>query len=81
MSLVCLFIRVKPKHKRMHLESDSLQEKQLNNSTNLVDVSRALLRIAARLPKTEDSNDSPIKNSHGQQINNPSKSARDFSED
>ena len=38
---------------RMHLKSDSLQEKQLNNGTNLVDVSRTLLRIVARLPKTE----------------------------
>ena len=37
----------------MHLKSDSLQEKQLNNGTNLVDVSRTLLRIVARLPKNE----------------------------
>ena len=38
----------------MHLKSeDSLQEKQLNKGTNLVDVSRTLLRIVARLPKNE----------------------------
>ena len=37
----------------MHLESDSLQDKQPNKGTNLVDVSRTLLRIVARLPKTE----------------------------
>ena len=35
------------------MESDNLQEKQLNKGTNLVDVSRTLLRIVARLPKTE----------------------------
>ena len=48
---------VKPEHTRMHLKSDSLQEKQLNNGTNLLDVSRTLLRIVARLPKTEYSED------------------------
>jgi hypothetical protein len=37
----------------MHLKSDNLQEKQLNSGTNLVDVSRTLLRIVARLPKNE----------------------------
>ena len=37
----------------MHLESNSLQDKQLNKGTNLVDVSRTLLRIVARLPKNE----------------------------
>jgi hypothetical protein len=37
----------------MHLETDRLQDKQPNNSTNLLDVSRTLLRIVARLPKTE----------------------------
>ena len=37
----------------MHLKSDNLQEKQLNKGTNLVDVSRTLLRIVARLPKNE----------------------------
>lgn len=37
----------------MHLKSDSLQEKQLNKGTNLVDVSRTLLRIVAQLPKNE----------------------------
>ena len=48
-----LWLRVKPEYTRMHLKSDSLQEKQLNNGTNLVDVSRTLLRIVARLPKNE----------------------------
>lgn len=48
---------VKPEHTRMHLKSDSLQEKQPNNGTNLLDVSRTLLRIVARLPKTEYSED------------------------
>lgn len=48
---------VKPKHTRMHLKSDNLQEKQPNNGTNLLDVSRTLLRIVARLPKTEYSED------------------------
>ena len=37
----------------MHLETERPQEKQLNNGTNLLDVSRTLLRIVARLPKTE----------------------------
>jgi hypothetical protein len=37
----------------MHLKSDSLQEKQPNSGTNLLDVSRTLLRIVARLPKNE----------------------------
>jgi hypothetical protein len=44
---------VKPEHTRMHLEPERLQEKQLNNGTNLLDVSRTLLRIVARLPKNE----------------------------
>jgi hypothetical protein len=44
---------VKPEHTRMHLEPERLQEKQLNNGTNLVDVSRTLLRIVARLSKNE----------------------------
>ena len=49
-----LWLRVKPEYTRMHLKSeDSLQEKQPNNGTNLVDVSRTLLRIVARLPKNE----------------------------
>ena len=48
-----LWLRVKPEYTKMHLESDNLQEKQLNNGTNLVDVSRILLRIVARLPKNE----------------------------
>jgi hypothetical protein len=48
---------VKPEHTRMHLKSDSLLEKQLNNGTNLLDVSRTLLRIVARLPKNEYSED------------------------
>lgn len=37
----------------MHLETERLQDKQLNKGTNLLDVSRTLLRIVARLPKTE----------------------------
>jgi hypothetical protein len=37
----------------MHLKSDSLQEKQLNNNMNLVDVSRTLLRIVAHLSETQ----------------------------
>lgn len=48
---------VKPEHTRMHLETECLQEKQPNNGTNLLDVSRTLLRIVARLPKTEYSED------------------------
>lgn len=35
------------------METESLQEKQLNNGTKLVDVSRALLRIVAHLGKTQ----------------------------
>lgn len=57
-----LWLRVKPEYTRMHLKSDSLQEKQLNNGTNLVDVSRTLLRIVARLPKNEYS--VPKSNGH-----------------
>lgn len=41
----------------MRLKSENPQEKQLNNGTNLVDVSRTLLRIVALLPKTEYSED------------------------
>jgi hypothetical protein len=37
----------------MQLETEGLQEQQLNNGTNLVDVSRALLRIVAHLGKTQ----------------------------
>jgi hypothetical protein len=49
-----LLLRVKPEYTRMHLKSEnSLQEKQLNKGTNLVDVSRTLLRIVAQLPKNE----------------------------
>jgi hypothetical protein len=48
-----LWLRVKPEYTRMHLKSDSLQEKQPNKGTNLVDVSRTLLRIVAQLPKNE----------------------------
>lgn len=44
------------------MKSDSLQEKQPNNGTNLVDVSRTLLRIVARLPKNEYS----VSKSNGQ---------------
>lgn len=48
---------VTPEYTRMHLKSNNVQEKQPNNSTNLLDVSRTLLRIVARLPKTEYSED------------------------
>ena len=48
---------VKPEYTRMHLETERLQDKQLNNGTNLLDVSRTLLRIIARLPKNEYSED------------------------
>jgi hypothetical protein len=55
--LAMLSAAVKPEHTRMHLEPERLQDKQLNNGTNLLDVSRTLLRIVARLPKTEYSED------------------------
>lgn len=45
----------------MHLKSEGSQEKQLNNGTNLVDVSRTLLRIVARLPKNEYTENSSTK--------------------
>lgn len=48
-----LWLRVKPEYTRKHLKSDSLQEKQLNNDTNLVDVSKTLLRIVAHLQETQ----------------------------
>ena len=48
-----LWLRVKPEYTRMHLKSDNLREKQLNNGTNLVDVSRTLLRIVAHLQETQ----------------------------
>ncbi len=44
---------VEPEYTRMHLKSNNVQEKQPNNSTNLLDVSRTLLRIVAQLSKTE----------------------------
>lgn len=46
----------------MHLKSEGSQEKQLNNDTNLVDVSRTLLRIVARLSKTEYTESNSIQN-------------------
>ena len=52
-----LIAAVKPEHTRMHLETECLQDKQLNNGTNLLDVSRTLLRIVARLSKSEYSED------------------------
>jgi hypothetical protein len=52
-----LGVSVDPEHTRMHLEPERLQDKQLNNGTNLLDVSRTFLRIVARLPKTEYSED------------------------
>lgn len=39
------------------MKSEPLQEKQLNKDTNLLDVSRTLLRIVAQLPKSEYSDD------------------------
>jgi hypothetical protein len=39
------------------LETERLQDKQPNNGTNPLDVSRTLLRIVAGLPKTEYSED------------------------
>lgn len=35
------------------MESDILQEEQPNNTINLINISRTLLRIVARLPKNE----------------------------
>jgi hypothetical protein len=55
---------VKPEHTRMQLETERLQDKQPNNGTNLLDVSRTLLRIVARLPKNEyheDKSNGPIR--------------------
>jgi hypothetical protein len=52
-----LSVAVKPEHMRMHLKPEPSPQKQLNNGTNLLDVSRTLLRIVARLPKTEYSQD------------------------
>ena len=37
----------------MRLETESLQDKQLNNGIDLVDLSRTLLRIVAHLSKSE----------------------------
>ena len=59
-----LWLRVKPEYTRMHLKPDNLQEKQLNNETNLLDVSRTLLRIVAQLPKNEYS--VPKSNGHNE---------------
>jgi hypothetical protein len=53
---------VKPEHTRMHLETERRQDKQLNNGTNLVEISRTLLRIVARLSKTEYTESSSIQN-------------------
>ncbi|MBZ0282542.1 MAG: hypothetical protein K8L97_17515 [Anaerolineae bacterium] len=46
----------------MHLKSEGSREKQLNNGTNLVDVSRTLLRIVARLSKNEYTESNSIQN-------------------
>ncbi len=54
--------RVKPEHTRIHLKSEGSREKQLNTGTNLVEVSRTLLRIVARLSKTEYTESSSIQN-------------------
>lgn len=37
----------------MHLKTERVQEKQLNTGTNLLDVSRTLLRIVAHLSETQ----------------------------
>ncbi len=37
----------------MHVEPDTIQHQQPNNSIDLVDLSRTLLRIVAHLPKSE----------------------------
>ena len=41
----------------MHVKPERVQGKQLNNGTNQLDVSVILLRIVARLAKTEYSQD------------------------
>ncbi|MBZ0296801.1 MAG: hypothetical protein K8L99_29845 [Anaerolineae bacterium] len=46
------------------MEPDKAQDQQLHNGTNLLDVSRTLLRIVARLPKneySEDKSNGPIR--------------------
>lgn len=48
-----LSVWVKPDKTRMHLETERIQEKQPNNGTNLLDVSRTLLRIVAHLRETQ----------------------------
>ena len=59
-----LFLWVKPEYTRKRLKPEPLQEKQPNNGTNLVDVSRTLLRIVAQLPKNEYS--VPKSNGHNE---------------
>jgi len=44
------------------LKSEGSQEKQLNNGTNLVEVSQTLLRIVARLSKNEYTESNSTKN-------------------
>lgn len=48
-----LSVWVKPDKTRMHLKTERIQEKQPNNGTNLLDVSRTLLRIVAHLSETQ----------------------------
>ena len=48
-----LSVWVKPDKTRMHLKPEHIREKQLNTGTNLLDVSRALLRIVAHLQETQ----------------------------
>lgn len=48
-----LSVSSEPEHTRMHLETERIQDKQPNNGTNLLDVSRTLLRIVAHLRETQ----------------------------
>ncbi len=47
-----LVLSVKPAYTRKQLKSDNVQDAQANNGTNLLGVSRTLLRIVAQLPKS-----------------------------
>jgi len=48
-----LSVSSEPEHTRMHLKTERIQEKQLNTGTNVLDVSRTLLRIVAHLRETQ----------------------------
>ena len=50
------------------MDSDILQKEQPNNAINLINISRTLLRIVARLPKNEYTESNSTKNERQDEV-------------